>query len=191
MKTTVTTACLLASLTCMSGCLDFLRPGSREVHISPKEVTPQAEYLNAATVKTVKEGDSESAVESALIWSEKYCKAMETVTALQQTNRTLTEEHRAQVGQNLELRKELDQCQKELAQANTMLLEMRSELEKWKTDVLGFRQEMRQAQEAELVVLRRVLKLLGGQDVEQTPSPQPAPAQTAASPTLSSRGEGS
>ena len=54
-----------------------------------------------------------------------------------------------------------------------MLIEMKGELVSWKANVLGFRQEMQQAQAAQLLALGRVLKLLGGeapgQDADMAP----------------------
>ncbi len=58
---------------------------------------------------------------------------------------------------------QLQQTQKELAEANDLLIEMRIELNNWKTDVLGFRDEMRDAETAQLQTLFRILQVLGGQ----------------------------
>ena len=41
------------------------------------------------------------------------------------------------------------------------------ELTNWKTNVLGFREEIRSAEQAQLDALHRVLKLLGGELDEQ------------------------
>ena len=58
---------------------------------------------------------------------------------------------------------QLKQTQKELAEANSLLIEMRIELNNWKADILGFRNEMRNAETAQLETLLRILKVLGGQ----------------------------
>ena len=58
---------------------------------------------------------------------------------------------------------QLQQTQKELAEANGLLIEMRIELNNWKADILGFREEMRNAETAQLETLLRILKILGGQ----------------------------
>ena len=79
------------------------------------------------------------------------------------------------------LQANLSIAEKELRDANLMLMELQKQLETWKTNVLGFRQEMRQAQEAELKALTKVLKLLGGEvvqtaeaaDAEIKPVPRP------------------
>ena len=57
----------------------------------------------------------------------------------------------------------MQQTQKELTEANDLLIKMRIELNTWKMDVLSFRDEMRQAEEAELEALLKILRLLGGQ----------------------------
>jgi hypothetical protein len=50
-----------------------------------------------------------------------------------------------------------------LSEANGLLIEMRVELNNWKSDILGFRDEMRNAETAQLETLLRILKVLGGQ----------------------------
>jgi hypothetical protein len=57
----------------------------------------------------------------------------------------------------------LQQAHKELAEANSLLIDMRVELNNWKADILGFRNEMRNAETAQLETLLRILKVLGGQ----------------------------
>jgi uncharacterized protein YeaO (DUF488 family) len=56
--------------------------------------------------------------------------------------------------------------EKELAEANEFLQQMHVELNKWKSDVLGFREEMRQAQQAQLEALAKILRVLGAEPVK-------------------------
>ena len=58
---------------------------------------------------------------------------------------------------------QLQQTEKELTEANDLLIEMRIELNNWKTDVLGFRNEMRDAETAQLEALLKILRVLGGE----------------------------
>ena len=61
------------------------------------------------------------------------------------------------------LEPKLQQTQKELAEANDLLIEMRIELNNWKTDILGFRAEMRDAEKTQLEALLKILNVLGGE----------------------------
>ena len=136
-----------------------------------------ADYLSSTAMADEAIQETESAVESALAWSEKYSQAVEKLLNAQQDNRKLQESNREASAQISKLQAELDQSQKELGEANAMLMELRQELEKWKKDVLGFRQEMRSSQEAQLEALTKVLKLLGGEVVQPTTQPAGTEAQ--------------
>lgn len=160
MNQVIKMVCVLAAAM-LTGCINLPGRPAAEVTTQTGELAPRAEYLSAAAVEATDERQGETAVESALIWSEKYSEAVEKLVIMQQENRQLTEANRAWSDQNAKLQQEFEQCRTELEQANEMLLEMRSELDKWKKNVLGFRHEMRQAQETQLIALRRVLKLLG------------------------------
>ena len=87
---------------------------------------------------------------------------------------------------------DMEQMRKELADANEVLIQFRGELEQWKHSVLGFREEIRDAQAAELEALRRVLKLLGGQEPPSmtTVSQKLAADRTAATTTAPAGDEG-
>jgi len=64
------------------------------------------------------------------------------------------------------LKSEVEQTKKDLSEANDFLGQMHIELNKWKSDVLGFRQEIRQAQRAQLEALGKVLRVLGAEPME-------------------------
>jgi hypothetical protein len=118
---------------------------------------------------------SQTAVESAIIWSDKYTKLSEQMDQVQKKNLDLTEENRNLTNQVTKIQTQLDQAQKELAEANTLLVDMQKELTNWKSDVLGFREEMRKAQKAQIDALTHIITLLGG---EAAPPPA-ADANTA------------
>ena len=61
----------------------------------------------------------------------------------------------------------LEQAEKELSEANDLLVAMQRSLDNWKKDVLGFREEMRQAEEAQMKALVKVLSLLGAEPMEE------------------------
>jgi chromosome segregation ATPase len=104
-----------------------------------------------------------TAVESAIELSEKYAKLSDEAALLRQQNQEFAARNQQFKDQVNALEAQLRQTQKELTEANDLLMEMRIELNNWKTDVLGFRDEMRDAETAQLEALLRILKVLGGQ----------------------------
>jgi chromosome segregation ATPase len=107
--------------------------------------------------------DSPTAVESAIELSKKYAALSEEVTNLKLEKQNLESDKSLLKQQAESLQEEVKQAKKELAEANDLLIEMRIELNNWKTDVLGFRDEMRQADKIQLETLVKILKALGGE----------------------------
>ncbi len=86
--------------------------------------------------------------------------------ALRETHNELTLKNN-QLKQQIEmLKSELEQTKKDVAEANDFLGQMHLELNKWKSDVLGFRQEIRQAQQAQLEALGKILRVLGAEPMD-------------------------
>ena len=111
----------------------------------------------------VREESNESAVETALAWAQKHMEVSAKLAASEKENRALTEKNQA-LAQQVEASKgQLAAAQKELNEANAMLKELEGRLAKWQENVLGYRQEMREAQKAQMEALGRVIKLLGGE----------------------------
>ena len=106
---------------------------------------------------------SSDSVESVLAWSEKYEKLLATTENLTEKNNTLSTENNDLKQKVSDLTAELDKTKAELKEAGSFIQQMHVELGKWKTDVLGFREEMRSAQAAELVALKKILRLLGAE----------------------------
>jgi len=148
-----------------------------------------------------------TAVESAMELLEKHAELSRQAAELERKNQDYLAENNRLKEQITALETELAQAQKELTQANDLLVEMRIELNNWKTNILGFRDEMRQAEMAQLEALLKILKVLGGevtadlsegQDIEDTavtsvspgPPGQLAPASPDARPSGASRGGG-
>jgi len=104
-----------------------------------------------------------TAVETAMELSEKYAALSEEAAALRRSNEQLELRKRSLEKELAEVRKELKQTEKELGEANDLLVEMRIELNNWKSDVLGFREEMRDAERAQLEALLRISKFLGAE----------------------------
>jgi chromosome segregation ATPase len=110
------------------------------------------------------------------IWAQRY-------EELSKQNEQLQKEHVALTEQNNRLQQDaavmklgLEQTRKELEQSNSLLQDAHVELSKWKADVLGFREEIRQAQTAQLLALSKILRILGAESVgSQTEQPHSVP----------------
>jgi len=113
------------------------------------------------------------AVQSAVMWSDKYEELVEKYKGITEDNMTLTKENNDLKKQLFTLDADLKKTRTELDDANAFLQEMHQELTQWKGDVLGFRDEIRLAQGAQLQALTQVLKLLGAETT------QPMAMQTA------------
>jgi chromosome segregation ATPase len=107
-------------------------------------------------------------VESAIELSEKYARLSDEASVLRQQNKDLVAQNKQFKEQVIAIEKQLQQTQKELSEANEILIEMRIELNNWKSDVLGFRNEMRNAETAQLEALLKILQVLGGEYKAET-----------------------
>jgi chromosome segregation ATPase len=161
--------------------LMFLMPGCVEpqgqagvVTQSESAVQPSSEpqIRQSQIAKRFQEPASQgqTAVESAMQLSEKYAELCEEAVALREKNQNLIDEN-SQLKERISvLEADLKKTQKELTEANDLLIEMRIELNNWKMDVIGFRDEIRQAESAQLEALLKILKILGGEvTVESVP----------------------
>lgn len=126
-----------------------------------------------------------TAVESAIELSQKYARLSEEAVALRAKHQALIAQNNQLKEKAAELEAKLEQTQKELTEANDLLIEMRVELNSWKTNILGFREEMREAEKAELKALLDILKVLGG---EVTAESAPDHDASSASTSLSKAG---
>lgn len=102
-------------------------------------------------------------VTSAMELSKEHAKLSEEAAVLRQENKDLTARNQQLKGQVVTLEAQLQQTQRELGEANDLLITMRIELNNWKTDILGFRDEIRDAETAQLEALLKILKVLGGE----------------------------
>ena len=87
----------------------------------------------------------------------------EDAAALRRQNQQMSLRNQQLQNEVANIEKQLLQTQKELGEANDLIIEMRVELNNWKTDVLGFRNEMRNAETAQLEALLKILQVLGGE----------------------------
>ncbi len=102
-------------------------------------------------------------VESALRLAQEHAKLSEKYTEVQQKNLDLTEQNGRLKERLALLEPELKQTKKELDEANKLIVDMRIELNNWKADTIGFRDEMREASKVQLESLLKILEALGGE----------------------------
>lgn len=112
------------------------------------------------------EDEATDVVRSALMWSQKYEELSAKAEKLREQNNARFLENTDLKRKLSELQAKLDRTKTELGEANAFLQEMQLELTKWKADVLGFRDEIRNAQAAQLQALTKVLRILGAEPVE-------------------------
>jgi len=133
--------------------------------VFPPEFGENEKPQSAASSKRFEQQDTTktTAIEAAVEMSQKYAQLSTESAELKRQNEKLQEENR-QIHDKLEqTQTELDSTQRELNQANDLVMEMQVELNNWKADVLGFREEMREADIAQLQTLQKVLEILGGE----------------------------
>ena len=128
--------------------------------------TPRAEDPAAKRFDGPRAGPDASGSTAGL--TERYTQLAEKAVTLQQENQRLAEENGRLKKQVDSLEAQLKQTQAELTEANNLLVEMLGELNNWKSDILGFRSEMRQAAKSQLEALLKILEVLGA---EVGPSP--------------------
>jgi DNA repair exonuclease SbcCD ATPase subunit len=153
-------AILFAPVFLLAGCSSSQQPADLAVEDVPVE-RPQDDSI----AKRFQEPDPEgpTVVESAMKLSGEYARLTQEAAELRRQNEDFIAKNRQLNDQAVSVDAQLKQTQKELAEANSLLIEMRVELNNWKTDILGFRNEMRDAETAQLETLLRILKVLGGQ----------------------------
>ena len=144
----------------LSGCSSSQQPADLAV-----ESVPIERQQDDSIAKRFQEPDPEgpTVVESAMKLSEEYARLTQEAAVLRRQNEDFIAKNRQLNEQVVSVDAQLKQTQKELAEANSLLIEMRVELNNWKADILGFRNEMRNAETAQLETLLRILKVLGGQ----------------------------
>ena len=141
---------------------------------APRAAQPPAKRGGEATymARSVVDDDGKAAegggLDLALEWSKKYAEAAEQLLESRKVNKQLLESNKQLQVQVTGNEDQLRQAQKELAEANEMLVEIGGELRQWKASVLGFRTEMQQAQEAQMEAIKKILVLLGGEMARPT-----------------------
>ncbi len=146
----------------LSNCVSVQEPPRVAVRPDSTEI-----QQSASVAKRFQESASQiqnpTVVASAMELSKKHVILSEQVAVLRQQNKDLIVQKQQLKDQVVALEAQLRQMQKELTEANDLLITMRIELNNWKVDILGFRDEIRNAETAQLEALFKILKVLGGE----------------------------
>ena len=141
--------------------------GAVEIILPPKSSkSQQSSTVERRFQESAPQGPT--VVESAMDLSEKYVKLSEETAVLRHENQNIITENRRLKDRVAVLETQLKQTQKELTEANDLLREMLIELNNWKTDIIGFRNEMRKAEKTQLKALFQILTVLGGEVKEES-----------------------
>jgi uncharacterized small protein (DUF1192 family) len=174
---------ILSALTfLLAGCPAIEEP--LEVILKPDP----AKHKNSAMSKRFQETapKGQSAIDSVMELSKRCAILSEEKAVLRQKNLDLSAENHQLKDRIATLEPELTQTKRELTEANDLLIEMRIELNNWKTDILGFRDEIRDADTEQLRALLKILEILGG-EVKTGPSQEQDKDSATASPNEQSK----
>ena len=183
MRQTIFTCLVFAAILC-NGCTMMherviANDGSREPQVyAPQSALKDRSDQNSYEMKRrfeVTENEEQTAVHSAVLWAQKYEELSLRNNELREQNNKLFLENNRLDRETEKLSMELEQTKKELAEANAFLQQMHLELNEWKTDVLGFRDEIRQSQTAQLEALGKILSVLGAEPVTITDTVEAQP----------------
>lgn len=161
---------LAASFLLMAGCGSKQRPALSdsqnpiEIALSLNnelaELPPSKEAISNRFYEPATE---RTTVDSVIQLSEKLAQLSEKLSQEKQRNTALLSLNKELKQKILATEPDLVQAKKELKDANNLLIEMRLELNNWKVDIIGFRNEMRLADTEQLHALLKILKVLGGE----------------------------
>lgn len=170
---------IVLTIAAIAGCEMF-----NEKVIPPSAQTPQTDSVMTVqqSAESMERRFSESSeskadpVQVITTWSQRYDDLSRQTEKLRESNAKMTLDN-ARLQQEVEkLKIDFQQCRKDLEQSNAVLEQAHVELSKWKADVLGFRDEIRQAQAAQLSALTKILRILGAETSPAAGEKSPSPA---------------
>ena len=132
----------------------------------PEQTFNQSRFTDperTATEIAAIEQQRQKAIEKAIMLSEKYEKLSDRTMKTQIENSKVKDINRTLEGNLLTAREKLTKTEEELSQANDLLIEMRIELDNWKKNILGYRDEQNMVHTEQIVALKKILKILGAE----------------------------
>ena len=177
LKKTVTFIIVCFWLCVLGGCNESNKAPKTDPAVNSFSSSGETLKAESNAAKYDQAVQANTALDSTVELTQRYALLSEECAKLKEQNKNITDENQNLKETATSLQTQLDQTKKELSEANDLLVEMRIELNNWKVDILGFRDEMRDAEKAQLEALFKVLTILGGKTntaaVETTP-----PAET-------------
>ena len=137
------------------------------VAYAPMSGYEQAYQRSAAATRFEDNSPQGSSVKSIIELSEKYGELSKETSSLRQNNQQLSSENDKLKEKVVTLETKLTKTQDELTEANKLLMEMIVELNNWKTNVLGFRDEIIAAETTQLKALFDILTVLGAKEYSE------------------------
>jgi regulator of replication initiation timing len=147
--------CLL--LVVLAGCQDQIIPISGES--APMTVRQDSNSMEQRFTDSQKIDP----VTTITMWAQRYDELLKQSEQMRKENAKVLEENNRLQQEMGKMKLDLEQTRRDVEQSNTLLQQAHVELSKWKADVLGFRDEMRQSQTAQMTALSRILRILGAE----------------------------
>jgi len=159
---------ILSALTfLLAGCPVLKEP--LEVVLKPDAAQQQSNAISKRFQNAAPKG--QTVVDSAVELSEKNTELFEQMMELRQENQKLVAENRRAKDRIAVLEPELEQAKKHLSDADDLLIDMTTELNNWKMQILGFQDEMRDADKAQMEILLKIAQAMGAEVIpEQEPN---------------------
>ena len=163
LKKTVTFIIVCFWLCAFGGCNESNKAPKTDSTVNSFSSSGETLKAESSAAKYDQSVPANTTIDSTIELTQKYALLSEECEKFKEQNKNITDENQNFKENVAALQTQLDQTKKELSEANDLLVEMRIELNNWKTDILGFRDEMRDAEKAQLEALFKVLTILGGQ----------------------------
>jgi uncharacterized protein YeaO (DUF488 family) len=168
---------LMGTVLILAGCRLYeekIIPLSTPQPEASKETAPMTVQQDSASLERRFTSPTDSQldpVQTITLWAQRYEESSRQNEQLRENSSKLVLENARLMQENEKLKLELAQCQKDIVQSNALLEQAHVELSKWKADVLGFREEIRQAQAAQLSALTKILRVLGAESAAAQTDP--------------------
>lgn len=172
---------ILSALTFLLAGCPISRKSSNDT-LKPDSTIPQQNSPASKRFEETTSGD-QTIVDSAIRLAKKYAEVSEEKVILQQKNQGLIAENRRLKDRVAVLEPELKQAKKHLKDADDLLIDMTTELNNWKMQMLGAQDEIRKTHISQMKMLLKIAKAMGVEIVpEQKDNKQSPETSTTGEP---------
>jgi len=153
----------------LSGCEipEGVLPAPIETLTTPQQQEPADPEPSGSVIMYAEGGNNTVGIDQSRQWAQKNEELTRQLAQLKEKNTELYDDNKRLRDRHKMMTEDLERTEKELTEANELLIEMRKELDGWKTNVLGFREEINHVHKEQLQALIKIMKLLGAEYVEQ------------------------